>query len=264
MLGRLYGELLTSGRIQTREGQEAGLSTTSVRLVHVTIHRMLKDAVRRGLLGPQDRQGNDAGVVARGTAGLPRRCPWQPSERHVDAAHHDGCVGERSPVFAGLGSTSRPVTSRLSARVVVDHKVIESSPKTDRSSRSLALDPVTIAALRSHRARQSQERLKWGAAYQGTNLVFTWEDGSPLHPNVISRTFTRLAKAAGLPAIRLHDLRHSYASAGLSAGGDLKVMQERLGHSSVAITGDIYSYVSREVDQAAADRVAAVILGGAS
>jgi integrase len=82
-----------------------------------------------------------------------------------------------------------------------------------------------------------------------------------VHPNIISRTFQRLAASAGLPVIRLQDLRHSYASAALEAGVWLKVMQERLGHSSVAITGDIYSHVSRQVDQDAADQVARVILG---
>lgn len=86
------------------------------------------------------------------------------------------------------------------------------------------------------------------------------EDGRPLHSNVVLRTFTRLARASGLPVIRVHDLRHSYASAALSAGVGLKVMEERLGHTSVAITSDIYSQVSREVDQAAADQVVAVIL----
>jgi integrase len=92
--------------------------------------------------------------------------------------------------------------------------------------------------------------------------VFTWDNGRPLHPNVISRTFTRLAEKAELPAIRLHDLRHSYASAALTAGVGLKVVSERLGHASISITGDIYSHVSRDVDQSAADQVAAVIFGG--
>lgn len=148
------------------------------------------------------------------------------------------------------------------ARVVVNHTVVDTSPKSKRT-RELAIDPGTVKALRSHQVAQGAERLAWGPGYNGSPLVFTWEDGRPLHPDVITRTFKRLATAAGLPVVRVHDLRHSYASAALSAGVGLKVMQERLGHSSVAITGDVYSHVSREVDQAAADQVAAVILGGA-
>ena len=149
------------------------------------------------------------------------------------------------------------------ARVVVDHEVIEGAPKTGRSRREIGLDPVTVAALKSHKARQGGERLKWGPTHKGLDLIFTWEDGRPLHPNVISRTFARAAEKAELPVIRLHDLRHSYASAALEAGVSIKVVSERLGHSSISITGDIYSHVRAEVDQAAADQVAAVIFGRA-
>lgn len=143
----------------------------------------------------------------------------------------------------------------------MNHKVIDSTPKSERSARLIGLDDTTVSALKTHKARQSAERLAWGPGYESSDLVFTSEDGSPLHPNIISRTFQRLAAPAGLPVIRLHDLRHSYASAALEAGVGLKVMQERLGHSSVAITGDIYSHVSRQVDQDAADQMARVILG---
>jgi site-specific recombinase XerD len=147
------------------------------------------------------------------------------------------------------------------SRVVVNHKVLDGTPKSERSERLIGLDGATVSALRAHKARQSAERLAWGPGYEVSDLVFTWEDGRPLHPSIISRTFQRLAATANLPVIRLHDLRHSYASAALEAGVGLKVMQERLGHSSVAITGDIYSHVSRQVDQSAADQVARVILG---
>jgi integrase len=125
----------------------------------------------------------------------------------------------------------------------------------------MGLDPATVAALKAHSARQKLERLAWGPGYRGTDLVFTWEDGRPLHPNLISRTFARLAANAELPVIRLHDLRHSYASAALEAGVALKVVSDRLGHSSISITGDIYSHVRAEVDQAAADQIADLILG---
>jgi integrase len=79
--------------------------------------------------------------------------------------------------------------------------------------------------------------------------------------SINSKTFQRLAKAAKLPVIRLHDLRHSYATASHEAGVPLKVVQERLGYASIAITADVYSHVRPEVDQAAADKVAGLILG---
>lgn len=148
------------------------------------------------------------------------------------------------------------------SRVVVNHQVVDSSTKTDSSARTIGLDPATVRALRSHRARQSADRLAWGPEYHSSELVFTLENGEPLHPDLITRTFKRVAKAAGLTPIVVHGLRHSYASAALEAGVDTKIVSGRLGHSSVAITSDLYQHVRAEVDQAAADQVATPILGG--
>ena len=102
-----------------------------------------------------------------------------------------------------------------------------------------------------------------GPAWQETGLVFTAVDGSILHPQTLSGAFERLAKSAGLPPIGIHGLRHSHASLGLAAGLPLVIMSERLGHSSVALTGDVYSHSLPSQHQAAADQVAGLILGGA-
>lgn len=137
-----------------------------------------------------------------------------------------------------------------------------SEPKTARGRRALALDPVTVAALRRYRARQLEHKLAVGARYQDSGLVFTWLDGSPIHPLRFSRWFEQHARRAGLPRIRLHDLRHSYASAALAAGVPAKVISERLGHATIAVTMDIYSHVLPGLDREAADTVARLILGG--
>lgn len=147
-------------------------------------------------------------------------------------------------------------------RVVVANMPQASEPKTARGRRSLALDPVTVAALRRHRARQLEHKLAVGARYQDSGLVFTWLDGSPIHPLRFSRWFEQHARRAGLPRIRLHDLRHSYASAALAAGVPAKVISERLGHATIAVTMDIYSHVLPGLDREAADTVARLILGG--
>jgi integrase len=93
-----------------------------------------------------------------------------------------------------------------------------------------------------------------------SGLVFTWGDGRPLHPERFSRWFERLAREAGLPKIRLHDVRHSYATAALAAGVPAKVVSERLGHANIAITMDTYSHVLPGMDQHAASVVARLIL----
>ncbi|CAN5555467.1 hypothetical protein BH23ACT7_BH23ACT7_14230 [soil metagenome] len=115
-----------------------------------------------------------------------------------------------------------------------------------------------MAVLREHRRRQLGDRMAWGPAWNETGLVFAREDGSALSPNAVSKRFAALVKRAGLPPIRLHDVRHSYATAALAAGAPVKVLSQRLGHSDIAITLRVYQHVMPGDDAAAA---AAAILG---
>jgi integrase len=155
---------------------------------------------------------------------------------------------------AGRVSPRRP-------RVVVNHEVIVSEPKTAKGRRSIALDPATVTALRDHRRWQLGERLAVGPRWEDSGLVFTWPDGRPLHPERFSKWFEQHARAAGLPKIRLHDVRHSYATAALAAGIPAKIVSERLGHANIAITMDTYSHVLPGLDEQAAGTVARLILG---
>lgn len=147
------------------------------------------------------------------------------------------------------------------ARVMVGYSVQTSAPKTEAGRRTLALDPATVALLRSWRATQAKERLQVGAGYRDSGYVFTTPDGSPIHPQRFSVWFAAASKRARLPVIRLHDARHSYATAGLEAGVPLKVMSGRLGHANTQITADLYQHVLPATDQAAADQIAAIIDG---
>jgi integrase len=119
-----------------------------------------------------------------------------------------------------------------------------------------------VAALREHQARQAAERVVIGPSYQDSGLVFTRPDGSPIHPHLFSDWFKQHVRRAGLPKIRLHDVRHSYASAALAAGIPAKVVSERLGHATIAITMDTYSHVLPGLDERAAATVAQLILEG--
>jgi integrase len=145
-------------------------------------------------------------------------------------------------------------------RVVVDHQVHDSAPKTERARRRLALDPVTLAALEGQRKLQAEDRQTVGGRYRDYGYVFTWPDGRPLHPENIANWFEQHTKSAGLPRIRLHDVRHSYATAALKAGISAKVISERLGHASVAFTLQTYSHVIPGMDKDAAATVADLIL----
>jgi integrase len=101
-----------------------------------------------------------------------------------------------------------------STRVVIDGKVIDEDGKSDDSWRTIALDPYTLGVLRSHVSMLDAERSLAGEHYQDHGLLFCWEDGRPPHPDTITVRFNKLADAAGLPRIRRHDVRHSYATAG--------------------------------------------------
>jgi integrase len=155
---------------------------------------------------------------------------------------------------AGRVSPRRP-------RVVVNYQVHVSEPKAAKGRRSLALDPATVAALRQHHARQAEERLAVGRRWHDPAWCSPGPDGRPIHPQRFSTWFDQLAQAAGLPRIRLRDVRHSYASAALAAGIPAKVVSERLGHATIAITVDTYSHVLPGLDAEAAGTVARLIPG---
>jgi integrase len=145
--------------------------------------------------------------------------------------------------------------------VLAGRQVVTSEPKTSRGRRSIALDPRTVAQLRAWRAAQLEERLAWGPAYRDSGLVFTREDGTPFHPEWLSDAFAWRIKQAGLPPIRFHDLRHTHASLGLAAGVPIKVMSERLGHSTSSFTADAYQHVTPALEEQAATTVARLVFG---
>ncbi|ACX51189.1 integrase family protein [Ammonifex degensii KC4] len=115
-------------------------------------------------------------------------------------------------------------------------------PKTPRSRRRIEIGPACLAALRKQKKLQAEWKLKAGSAWQETGLVCTREDGSPIDPHAFSSAFRKLASKLGIDA-NFHALRHTHATMLLKAGVHLKIVSERLGHASVAITGDLYSHV---------------------
>lgn len=143
--------------------------------------------------------------------------------------------------------------------IAINHQVTIGSPKTAAGRRTVALDAGTVAALRDHRKRAATERLLMGEGFTDHGLVFCRPDGGPLHPARFSRTFTEQAERAGLQPIRLHDLRHTWATLALSAGVHPRVAQERLGHATIGITLGIYSHVTEGMQADAAALVAGLM-----
>ena len=120
-----------------------------------------------------------------------------------------------------------------SQRTTLDHAVVANDPKTPTSRAPVAIDADLVDALRCHQRQQMDERLLMGEGWNDSGLVFVWADGTPYHPQHITRMCKRLAEQAGVPALTPHDLRHTCASLLVEAGIPLKVVQERLRHASV-------------------------------
>lgn len=137
--------------------------------------------------------------------------------------------------------------------------LVVTEPKTANSRRVLRLSPGVVALLRADRKVQAAERLKAANVWHESGYVFTTENGQPVDPRNFLRALTSAATRAGLSGVGVHTLRHSAASALLEAGIGLKTVSEMLGHSSVAITGDIYQHVSDGAAQAAADALSDAI-----
>ena len=136
---------------------------------------------------------------------------------------------------------------------------VQGAPKSDAGDRTVALDAATVTDLRRHRREQDKEKKKVGGAWADSGFEFTDEQGSPLHPADVTDAFHIIAYVAGLPPIRLHDLRHGAATLLLAAGHDMKVVQETLGLSSITIAADTYTSVLPQLARKSAEDVAALI-----
>jgi len=129
------------------------------------------------------------------------------------------------------------------------------APKNDKH-RSVALPAYAVDELRRHRTEQAQQLLRLGVRLSAETLVCAREDGEPKRPLAVTYEFARFVKRLPwLPAVRFHDLRHSHATQLLASGVHPKIAQERLGHSSINVTLDLYSHVTPTMQSDAAERL---------
>jgi integrase len=112
-----------------------------------------------------------------------------------------------------------------------------------------------------HLAGLDDQRTAFGDGYDARGYLFCHPDGTPLHPDTITRRFNRLVDRAGAPRIRLHDVRHTNATLAFDQGIDVKIVSERLGHADITVTAQIYAHKSAGRDAVAAQRMANLIFG---
>jgi integrase len=145
---------------------------------------------------------------------------------------------------------------------IEDHQaMIKPMPKNDSSRRTVAVDPALIEALKQHRARQNEQRLRLGDAWTDYDLVFPSAVGTPIWPDNITRDYNRLVEKAGVLRIRIHDLRHTYATVALKNGANLLAVSRQLGHARPSTTSDIYGHIDSEMQQEASAAVASALFG---
>jgi integrase len=145
-------------------------------------------------------------------------------------------------------------------RVVVNGVAQDSDGKTDNAPRTLALDPVTVAAVTEWRSCQLAERAFFDRDYATTDRMFTWEDGRTVHPDVVRQRFNRLAQRCGLPAHsparHAAQLRHRCPQGWRAS----EIVSARLGHHSEAFTASVYQHALPGMDREAAGTIAALFL----
>jgi integrase len=270
MINALYAQLLKDGKVCG----SGGLSANSVRRVHATLHRALNDAVRWDRLSrnpcdaadpPRQQRTEDEKAQAWTNLELRKFLEAVKSDRLYPLWLTLSMTGLRRGEALALRWIDVDLErARLSVRrslVPINGTVEVHEPKTNRGRRLVALDPFTISVLRTWSRRQKEERLEWGPAWTDSGLVFTRADGKLIHPERVSKAFRARVKKTGLPQIHLHDLRHTHATLALEAGIHPKVVSDRLGHSTVAITLDIYSHAIPALSEQAAATVAALVMG---
>jgi integrase len=268
---RMYADLSVGGN-HTRDG---GLDEKTIIEVHQMLRRSLDDAVRRGLL-----VANPAAVAL-----APRRRPigsssvakaWNAYQLRAFLDHTAGHrmhaalwtaanTGMRRSELAGFHWGDIDLDERrLSVNrslVSVGYELHEFRGKTRTSRRCIDLDSTTVQVLRGWRSHRAAEDPSFDPGDPDA-YVFARPDGTRVHPQLISDAFKRKVRTSGLPRVRLHDFRHTHAtgSTGFKAGVPIKVVSERLGHSSPAFTmAPTYQHVLPGMQREAAETFASLL-----
>ncbi|CAA9589019.1 MAG: Integrase [uncultured Thermomicrobiales bacterium] len=245
-----------------------GLAPKTVRNAHIVIHKALEqatgwdlaprnvaDLVRPPRVERREPNTLSAGEVRRLWAAI-AGTRWEALLVLAVA------TGLRQGEMLGLRwGDLDPGRAALQVRRQLHRDKTYGTPKA-KSRRRIDLAAPEIRALARHKARQDALRLARGAAYEDRDLVFCTDLGRPLGWRNVTRAFKRLLGAAGLKDVRFHDLRHTNATLLLEAEVHPKIVQERLGHSTIAVTLDIYSHAIPSLGRGAADRLHEVLGDG--
>jgi len=265
-LQTFYSRQKAQGRVDGK-GQ---LSPRTVRYCHSLLAEALGHAVKMGLLSRNVAQATEAPRPDQKVMPTlaPERVPvfLEAAEEspyytlfylllHTGLRRGEALALKWKNIDLGLASLGvSAYLSVVEAVYKLNGTYVLKEPKTSHSRRRIALSPSLALVLRQYKAEQEAQLALLEKSLTDDDFVFAHPDGSPLDPSTVSHAFNKVIRRAGLPHIRLHDLRHTHASLLLQAGVHPKIAQERLGHSSIRVTLDTYSHVIGGLQEAAAQR----------
>jgi integrase len=267
-LGHIPIQKLTAAKVQAFYTQklDEGLAPRTVIAIHSVLHRALEIAVKWGLV-PR----NITKLVS-----LPHAERYEAQTLTVEQAGKllEAARGSRIEALLLVAVTTGMRRGELLAlhwddvdlekgvlyirrtmSKIAGYGYMESEPKTRTGRRKVVLPDVAVEVLKEHRVRQDQIRSDAGEKWHEHGIVFCNNFGGFFNPDRLLKIFNKLLRDAGLLHMRFHDLRHSAATILLTSGVHPKVVQERLGHSTIAMTLDVYSHVLPSIQQEAADKI---------
>lgn len=255
-----YTKALTSGR---RDGK-GGLAPTTVIYMHRLIKHSLAQAVRWGMIA---RNPADAVTPPKAERGTLTTYDMPQTAELIDVVRGTRLM---VPVMLAVmcGLRRGEIIALRWRNVDLDQgglAIVESAEQTkgevrykppkSGKGRRVALSASVVEELRSHKAAQAEELLRLGVCQDGATFVYAREDGQPIQPRSLTHAWMKAISNTGLPRVRFHDLRHAHATHLLASGVHPKVASERLGHSRVGVTLDLYSHVLPGMQEDAASRV---------
>ena len=273
-LGAIRLEALTAHKLQSfyngltdPEKTERVLSPKMVRNIHGIIHKALQQAVLNGYIRfnpatacvlPRVEKKEIQPLDELQISSFLRAIRGNRYEALFTVALFTGM--RRSEVLGllweGVDFKAGTITVNKQLQRVVGEKEIYHLVSTKNGkARVITPAPSVMSLLRDVKRQQFENRCKYGEYYESSGFVFTNELGHHLSPNSVYDEFKKVAIKMGLPEMRLHDLRHSYAVACIRSGDDIKTVQSNLGHATAAFTLDVYGHVTQQMKQASAERM---------
>ena len=268
-LGAIKLDALTPHTIQSYYNglSKEGLAPKTVKNTHGILHKALQQAVSNGYLKTNPA---DSCILPR-----PVRRELKPLDEDLISAFLKVIQGHKFEdlftvtLFTGMREGEAlgllwDCVNLTKGTITIDKQLqlirgtkgqYQMVPTKNSKSRTISLAPFVIKVLRKIKAKQLENRLRYGECWENSGFVFADDFGKHLSASSVYKAFKRVVEEIGSPETRFHDLRHSYAVAAIKSGDDIKTVQENLGHATAAFTLDVYGHVTEKMKQESAARM---------